>query len=114
MKPGTHGFRHQRVIARVKLHLIDAPAETVVRMQLGRMHISEPRMGLHFGRAQPGAQLREFSHFVGAQPRCIEFQRIAQGLVGLKQVVVDQQVGLVEDFMGDVHGRILTLKTRSA
>ena len=59
VQPCAHGLGHQCVVARVKLHLVDTPAEAVMRVQLGRVHIGQPGMGLHPGRAQRGAQLRE-------------------------------------------------------
>ena len=91
----------------MELDLVDAPAETVMGMQLGQMHIGQPRMRLHVGRAQPGAQAGEFGR---VQAGCVELQRIAQAPVALEQVVVAQRLGLVEDFMGGVHGGFLASK----
>ena len=111
MQPRAGRLDHQRVVAGVKLHFVNAPAKTVVRMQLGHMHIGQPGMRLHFSRAQPGAQLRQRR---GVQTGRIELQRVLQRPVGLIQVVVDQRFRLVEHFMGDVHGRLPSVKTRSA
>ena len=93
MQPDTHGCRHRRVVAWVEFNLVDAPAAAVVAVQLGRMHMGQPRMRLDHGRAQP---------------RCVGLQRIPQGLAGFKQVVVDPQRGLLENFRSDVHGRPLS------
>ena len=84
----------------MKLNLVDAPAKAVVRVQLGRVHVGQPRMGLHFGRSQLRAELQQAA---AVKPRRVEFQCVLQRLVGGKQVVVDQRLRLVKDFMAYVH-----------
>jgi hypothetical protein len=47
---------HQRVVARVELDLVDAPAEAVVAVQHGCVGVGQPRMHLHRRAAQPRAE----------------------------------------------------------
>ena len=92
--------RHQRVVARVEFHLVHAPPRPIMAVQLGRMQIGQAGMGLHVGTAQFGTQRRQAA---GVQCRCVEFERVLQRLIAREQVVIDQRIWLVEDFMGGVH-----------
>ena len=47
----------QRVVAGMELHLVDAVAEAVVRVQLGRVHVRQARVRHRLGRARLGAEL---------------------------------------------------------
>ncbi|MDT4866061.1 hypothetical protein FQZ97_1008970 [compost metagenome] len=64
MQPRRGGRRHQRVVARVELHLIDAVPKAVVALELRREHIGQARMGLHLGAAHQGTER--------LQGRCVE------------------------------------------
>ena len=56
MQAGPGRRCHQRVIARVKLDLVDAPAEPVVAVQLRRVDVRQAGMRLHLRAAQLGAE----------------------------------------------------------
>jgi hypothetical protein len=84
----------------MELHGVDAPAPAVVRGQLRRVHVGQPRMGLHRRAAQRRAELRELCR---VEPGGVEEQRIAQRPVGAVQVDVGERRGLVEDLVRGCH-----------
>jgi hypothetical protein len=96
-RPCGGGRAHERVVARVKLDLVDAVTEAAVALELRREHIGQPRMGLHVGAASQGTQRLQWR---GGHGWCVEPQRILHGPVALEQVDVHQRFGLVEYVMG--------------
>jgi hypothetical protein len=103
VQAGAHGLRHQRVITRVKLHLVDALAEAAVGFQLRRVHVGQPRMRLHLAAAHHSAQRMQRRR---VQRRGVELQGRLQGPVGGKQVHVHQRLGLVEHLVRGGHGAL--------
>jgi hypothetical protein len=89
--------RHQRVVTRVELHLINAVAETVVALELRREHIGQPGVLLHLGAAHLLAQRLQWRR---VQRRRVETQGVLHGPVAIEQVHIHQRLGLVEDFVG--------------
>ncbi|MCY1366872.1 hypothetical protein D9M69_537800 [compost metagenome] len=100
MQPRRRRSRHQRVVARMKLHLVDAVPKTVVALELRREHIGEPRVGLHLGAAQRRAQRMQVGR---VQRGRVELQCRTERLISSKQVVVNQRFHLIEHFMGSTH-----------
>ena len=56
VQAGIGGERHQRVVARMKLDLVAAPADAIMRVQLRRVHVREPRVRLHLRGAERRAE----------------------------------------------------------
>ena len=108
MQPVLQRAAHQRVIAGMELHLVDAMAETIMHMQHRRMLVRQPRMHLHLGTAGLGAQRVETCAVVA---RVMPGQRFLQRQVQLEQVHVGQRRGLVEDFVGEAHEGLLSIWT---
>jgi hypothetical protein len=94
VQAGLAGRRHQRVVARMELDLVDAAPDPVVRAQLRRMHVGEPRVALHVGAAGERAERVEPAR---VEARGVAGQRVAQRAVGRVQVRVDERLDLVED-----------------
>ncbi len=100
MQPRRRGRRHQHVVARMELHLINAVAQAVVALELRREHIGQARMGLHLGTAHQGAERMQGR---GVERGCVEAQRIQHRPVASKQVHIHQRRRLVKDFMRGTH-----------
>ena len=89
--------RHQRVPARVELHLVDAPAARIEDAQLRHVPVGGVGEREGLGTPQPGGVCVELRHeriCPGAT------QRVAQGGVGGEKVVVRQFVELIADVVG--------------
>ena len=97
MQPCAYRQCHQRVVTRVELDLVDTVPEAVVAVQLRRVDVGQPGMGLHGGTAQLHPQMVQTR---GVQRRGVERESGAQTLVAGEQVVVDQRSWLVKDFVG--------------
>lgn len=100
MQPVAQRRFHQRVVARVELHLVDAPAARVVRMQHRAVRIGQARVLLHGGAADLGAQPVEPGAVVR---RVVVGHRILQRPIATVQVHVDQRFGLIEHVVGGGH-----------
>jgi hypothetical protein len=80
----------------VELDFVDAVAEAVVRVQLRREGVGQPRMRLHPGGARELAELAQRGR---VQPGRVQLERVLQRPVGVEQVVVHQRRRLVGDFV---------------
>ncbi len=111
MQTRPHRLRHQRMVGRMELDLVDAVAHAVMGVQLRRVGIGQPGVRLHGRRAQALTQARKA---VGGQAGRMKAQRVAQRRVRVEQVVAAQRVGLVEHVVGDVHASLHALIVKSA
>ena len=101
MQAGGHRSAHERVIARVKLHLVDALPLRTVGVQHRTVAVGQPSMGLHIGLAQLLSQ--------GLQGRQLKLRRqqaqaIAQAKVAFEEIMPDQRLALVEYHVRAAHG----------
>ena len=104
-RPWPTRAAEQRVVAGVELDLVDAAAEAVVRVQLRRVAVGQPRVVLHRLRAGLGAQRGQAAGGgAGQQAGRHRRQRVAQRPVGSEQVDVDQRRALVADLVRGVRG----------
>ena len=97
MQPGLDRRAEQRVIARMELDLVDAPADTVVRVQGRAVRIGEPRMRLHGLAADLRAECAQGGR-IG--PRRVPAQRIDERTVAREGVVAGERAALVLDRVG--------------
>ena len=82
-----HGERHQPVIGRMKLHLVDAPAEAVEGLQFGRIavRILAPLHRFFRARRGPQRQQRRLDPFAAENPRGVAQGRIRRVQVPARQ-----------------------------
>ncbi|MCG3188672.1 MAG: hypothetical protein LKCHEGNO_00797 [Burkholderiaceae bacterium] len=98
----------QHVVARMELNLVDAVAETIVRVQLRRVHVGQPRMLDRRCRPRLGTERRQRFR---VELRRVEAQRVAQRAIGVEQVDVGQRRTLIGDFVRLAHGPLLRICT---
>ena len=111
MQPMGRGRRHERVVAGVKLHLINAVAESAVAFELRREHIGQPRVLLHLGAARQRTQRMQRR---GVQARRMTTQSVLHRQVAGEQIDIHKGRSLVKDFVRGLHGSSYKKRYRGA
>ena len=101
-RPWRSAPPQQRVVAGVELHLVDAVAEAVVRVQLRRVHVGQPRVRLHLGAAR--LRRRAPTARCASSAGRLNFSASRSARLVVEQVDVDERRALVDDLVrGCVH-----------
>ena len=100
MQARAAGGLQEGVVRGVELHLVDAPAEAVVRQEARALRVGQPRMRLHPGAAAQGPQGLKA---LPVKARVVMRQGILQGPVGREEVHVGEGRALVGDGVGGGH-----------